>query len=38
MIRSLAPERVHRTVLSNGLTVLVHEDHSAPVAAVVTYV
>lgn len=38
MIRSLAPERVHRTVLANGLTVLIHEDHSAPVAAVVTYV
>lgn len=38
MIRSLDPERVHRTVLANGLTVLIHEDHSAPVAAVVTYV
>lgn len=38
MIRSLDPARVHRTVLANGLTVLIHEDHSAPVAAVVTYV
>jgi len=38
MIRSLDPAQVHRTVLDNGLTVLVHEDHSAPVAAVVTYV
>src|SRR5918911_534847 len=37
-ISSLAPDTVHRTVLSNGLTVLVHEDHSAPVATVVTYV
>jgi zinc protease len=38
MLPSLSPDRVHRTVLANGLTVLVHEDHSAPVAAVVTYV
>ncbi|HMN08151.1 MAG TPA: pitrilysin family protein [Gemmatimonadaceae bacterium] len=38
MIRSLDPGRVHRAVLANGLTVLIHEDHSAPVAAVVTYV
>lgn len=38
MLRSLDPARVHRSVLANGLTVLVHEDHSAPVAAVVTYV
>ena len=38
MIGSLPQESVHRTVLANGLTVLVHEDHSAPVAAVVTYV
>ena len=29
---------VHRTVLPNGLTVLVHCDGSAPVVAVVTYV
>lgn len=38
MMPSLSPDRVHRTLLPNGLTVLVHEDHSAPVAAVVTYV
>ncbi|MEP7382743.1 MAG: pitrilysin family protein [Gemmatimonadota bacterium] len=38
MLQSLDPAKVHRTVLANGLTVLVHEDHSAPVAAVVTYV
>lgn len=38
MLRSLDPALVHRSVLDNGLTVLVHEDHSAPVAAVVTYV
>lgn len=38
MLRSLDPGRVHRTVLANGLTVLIHEDHSAPVAAVVTHV
>ncbi|MEO7965012.1 MAG: pitrilysin family protein, partial [Gemmatimonadaceae bacterium] len=37
-IRSLDPETVQRTMLRNGLTVLVREDHSAPVAAVVTYV
>lgn len=37
-LRSLPPETVHRTRLSNGLTVLVREDHSAPVTAVVTYV
>ena len=35
---SLPPESVHRTTLANGLTVLVREDRSAPVAAVVTYV
>src|ERR1700730_2197440 len=29
---------IHRTVLSNGLTVLVQEDRSAPVIAIVTYV
>ncbi|MGZ3332466.1 MAG: M16 family metallopeptidase [Gemmatimonadaceae bacterium] len=29
---------VHRTILPNGLTVLVQEDHSAAVAAIVTYV
>ncbi|MCC6928016.1 MAG: insulinase family protein [Gemmatimonadaceae bacterium] len=38
MIRSLDPRSVHRHVLANGLTLLIHEDHSAPVAAVVTYV
>src|SRR3954464_11250715 len=32
------PESVHRTVLPNGLTVLIQEDHSAAVAAIVTYV
>jgi zinc protease len=29
---------IQRTVLPNGLTVLVQEDHSAPVVAIVTYV
>ena len=29
---------VHRTVLPNGLTVLVQQDRSAPVVAIVTYV
>src|SRR6476659_6333502 len=29
---------VHRTTLPNGLTVLIQEDHSAPVVAIVTYV
>ncbi|MEO6444612.1 MAG: insulinase family protein, partial [Gemmatimonadaceae bacterium] len=38
MMQSLPPESVFRTVLANGLTLLVREDHSAPVAAVVTYV
>jgi zinc protease len=32
------PSSVHRTVLPNGLTVLVQEDRSAPVVAIVTYV
>ncbi|MFN2636537.1 MAG: M16 family metallopeptidase [Gemmatimonadaceae bacterium] len=32
------PNSIHRTVLSNGLTVLIQEDHSAPVVAIVTYV
>ena len=32
------PNSVHRTVLPNGLTVLVQEDRSAPVVAIVTYV
>src|SRR5215212_5868340 len=29
---------IHRSVLPNGLTVLIQEDHSAPVVAIVTYV
>src|SRR5258708_6277846 len=32
------PSSVHRTLLPNGLTVLVQEDRSAPVVAIVTYV
>ncbi len=32
------PNSIHRTVLPNGLTVLVQEDRSAPVVAIVTYV
>ena len=32
------PRSIHRTLLSNGLTVLVQEDRSAPVVAMVTYV
>src|SRR5687767_8557816 len=32
------PNTVHRTVLPNGLTVLVQEDRSAPVVAIVTWV
>ena len=32
------PNSVHRTVLPNGLTVLVQEDRSAPVVAIVTHV
>jgi zinc protease len=32
------PSSVHRTVLPNGLTVLVQEDRSASVVAIVTYV
>jgi zinc protease len=32
------PSTVTRTVLPNGLTVLIQEDHSAPVVAIVTYV
>src|SRR5687768_8114690 len=32
------PESVHRTVLSNGLTVLVQPDRTAPVVAIVTWV
>ena len=32
------PETVHRTVLANGLTVIVQEDRTAPVVAIVTWV
>src|SRR6202049_2191442 len=32
------PNSVHRTVLPNGLTVLIQEDKTAPVVAIVTYV
>jgi zinc protease len=32
------PVSIHRTVLPNGLTVLVQEDRTAPVVAIVTYV
>jgi len=32
------PESINRTTLPNGLTVLIQEDHSAPVVAIVTYV
>ena len=32
------PDSIHRTVLPNGLTVLVQEDRTAPVVAIVTYV
>ena len=32
------PSSIHRSQLPNGLTVLVQEDHSAPVVAIVTYV
>src|SRR3982074_2839782 len=35
---ALDPATIRRTVLPNGLTVLVREDHSAPVVAIVTYV
>ncbi|MGI8496668.1 MAG: M16 family metallopeptidase [Gemmatimonadaceae bacterium] len=34
----LSPESVHRTVLPNGLTVLLRRDDSAPVVAIVTHV
>ncbi|HEX3158663.1 MAG TPA: pitrilysin family protein [Gemmatimonadaceae bacterium] len=37
-LAALATAGVHRTVLANGLTVLVSQDSSAPAAAVVTYV
>ncbi len=32
------PTSIHRTVLPNGLTILVQEDRSAPVVAIVTHV
>src|SRR6202163_1191359 len=32
------PNSIYRTILPNGLTVLVQEDRSAPVVAIVTYV
>ena len=35
---ALDPSTVQRTVLPNGLTVLVRRDSSAPVVAIVTYV
>lgn len=35
---TISPDSVTRTVLANGLTVLLRVDRSAPVAAVVTYV
>lgn len=34
----LDPATVHRSILGNGLTVLVRQDRSAPVVAIVTYV
>jgi zinc protease len=38
MASFLDPRTVHRTVLPNGLTVLVRSDESAPVVAIVTHV
>jgi zinc protease len=35
---ALDPNTVHRTVLPNGLTLIVRRDASAPVVAIVTYV
>jgi zinc protease len=35
---TLDPATIRRTVLANGLTVLVRQDRSAPVVAIVTYV
>src|SRR3982751_4038737 len=35
---SIDPFNVHRSVLPNGLTVLIRRDTSAPVVAIVTYV
>jgi zinc protease len=34
----MVPNSIHRTTLPNGLTVLIQEDRSAPVVAIVTYV
>ncbi|MDQ6887285.1 MAG: insulinase family protein [Gemmatimonadota bacterium] len=34
----ISPESVHRTLLPNGLTVLLRRDDSAPVVAIVTHV
>ena len=38
MATLIRPDSVERTVLDNGLTVLLRPDHSAPVVAIVTYV
>ncbi len=38
MSRFINPDAVTRTVLPNGLTVLIYENHAAPVVAVNTYV
>src|SRR5258707_15624504 len=32
------PASIHKTILANGLTVLIQQDSSAPVVAIVTYV
>jgi len=32
------PDTVNRTVLGNGLTVIVQQDRTAPVVAIVTWV
>src|SRR5215216_2098592 len=37
-LAALDPAAVRRVVLANGLTVLVRQDKSAPVVAIVTYV
>src|SRR5690349_19605277 len=37
-LAALDPTAVRRVVLSNGLTLLVRQDRSAPVVAIVTYV
>ncbi len=34
----MKPTSIHRTVLPNGLTVLIQEDRSSPVVSIVTYV